>query len=59
MRKTLKLAKQCGVSESTVYSIAKRIYELYNEIRLPTESEINNRQQLFYKKKGRPTKYKE
>lgn len=59
MRKTLELAIKCGVSESTVYAIAKRIYAMYNEIRLPTEYEINNRKQLFYKKSGRPTKYKE
>ncbi len=60
MRKTLELAIKCNVSENTVRRVAQRIYEINecNVLRYPTEYEINNRQQ-FYKKKGRPTKYKE
>ena len=54
------LALKCGVSRSTVMNVAKRIHEIEGGgkvWRYPTEEEINNRKQ-YYKKSGRPTKFK-
>ena len=53
------LAMKCGVSRSTVMNVAQRIHEIegWNEYRYPTEEGINNRQR-YYKKSGRPTKFK-
>ena len=53
------LAMKCGVSRSTVMNVAQRIHEIEGgtEYRYPTEEEINNRQR-YYKKSGRPTKFK-
>lgn len=53
------LAMKCGVSRSTVMNVVKRIHEIEGgtEYRYPTEEEINNRQR-YYKKSGRPTKFK-
>lgn len=54
------LALKCGVSRSTVMNVAKRIHEIEGGgkvWRYPTEEEINNRQR-YYKKSGRPTKFK-
>lgn len=56
MRKTLELAIKCGVSESTVYTVCKRIHEKEKIWRYPTVDEIVNRER---KKGGRPTKFKE
>lgn len=59
MTKIDELAIKCGVSRSTVMNVAKRIHEQEGgtEWRYPTEEEIKNRKQ-FYRKSGRPTKFK-
>lgn len=59
MDKITQLAIKCGVSRGTVMNVAKRIHELESgdTYRYPTEEEIANRKQ-FYKKSGRPPKYK-
>lgn len=56
MRRTLELAIICGVSEQTIYTVCKRIYEKEGVWRYPTVDEIKNRER---KKGGRPTKFKE
>lgn len=60
MTKIDELAFKCGVSRSTVMNVAQRIHEIEggNEWRYPTEEEINNRSQ-YYRKSGRPTKFKD
>lgn len=53
------LAKKCGVSRQTVMTVVERIHEREGgtEWRYPTEEEVRNRA-VYYKKSGRPTKFK-